>query len=321
MSEPTNIDFEKGLDMTGVNPATAANFNTLIDAAQPYSEVDPIEGKGLSIVTRNNADDSPCVPDPTVNANWKRYFWVRVKYNEDGARIVYKWNDSLTPDATYLKWEEFGSTTSVQAEIDALDADVLALQSAQANLSNQLNAVSGVANSAQADATEALNSIPDVTALTEAITVTLPAADTANAAAAAAAQSTANTANTNANNALTQSNAVANSRFFTSADVPVTGATEGTLILNAAHLLGAAPHFVKAVMVCTTIDNGYAVGDEVDVDAFYAGSFSAFAVASNATNVFVTQRAAAPSITVKTTGAGNGIASGSWSLRVYAWKG
>lgn len=313
MSAPTNVDFKKGIDFAGINPGTAADHNTLVDAARPFAEANPIEGKGLFIVTINNFDGTPCVPDAiSTNQNWRRNIWVRVDYNSAAKRIAYIWNDSKAPDATYLKWEEFGSTTDLQAAIDAIEIDIIALQAAQANLATQLNATAAIANAAAADAASALAAVPDISALTTAVTITLPAADTANAAASALAQTTANTALTNANLALAQSNLVAANRFYQTADYAFAASS---LAINEVHGLGGVPHWVRFVMICQTAELGYAIGDEVD-------NSDDFTISSNATNICASENnSATHNIFHKTTGVLTNITNANWKIRMYAWRG
>lgn len=322
MADPTNIDLVKGFDFTGVNPGTAADHNNLVDLARPYAETNPLEGKGFIITTQDEADNTPHVPDAiSTNQNWKRYLWQRISGSGVTSTRVYKWDENVAPDATYLKWTELGSVDSINTAIAAIEADIVALQATQANQATQLNATAAIANAAAADAASALAAVPDVAAITQAVTVTLPAADSANAAAAANALAAANAAQSSATAAANNAASVAAAKFKTSSTA-VFGA--GSLI-DEAHTLTGIPHFARFIGVCTVADNGYAIGDEVDLSQFVtgAGNTAAFSYGVNATNVFITGDSAAPPIRLgnKASGVANNVTLARWSVKAYLWMG
>lgn len=108
---------------------------------------------------------------------------------------------------------------------------------------------------------------------------------------------------------------------FTSAAVALSA---GSQLINTAHGLAATPANVRCVAICGTINAGYAVGDEVDVESFEVsgGSGQGFGYGANATNVFVVQSSAATAgnlnVYHKTTGVTTAITAGDWTIKIYA---
>lgn len=101
------------------------------------------------------------------------------------------------------------------------------------------------------------------------------------------------------------------------------GAMGGAAVFTQAHSLGAKPKLVRIVCICTTIDVGYAVGDELDIYALRiaANNFNSSAVTSDGTNITVTLAggAAGNEIPNKGTGVYAAMTEASWSLKIYAW--
>lgn len=92
----------------------------------------------------------------------------------------------------------------------------------------------------------------------------------------------------------------------------------GATVVSAAHGLGAVPSRWRVLLVCTTIDQGYAVGDILDVTANNEGSGARGNTASaNATaiqlagnSIYVTPKAGGAVAVLTTT---------SWQVRFEAW--
>ena len=99
------------------------------------------------------------------------------------------------------------------------------------------------------------------------------------------------------------------------------GALGGSQVYSQAHGLGGTPKQVRVVAVCATIDNGYAVGDELDIHSLRdAGNVSA-GVCADGTNITVLlSSAAGNSIPNKGTGVYAAMTEASWNLKIYAWK-
>jgi len=196
MSAPTNSDFVKGFDFTGVVAATPAEVNNLVDNAVPYQEVDALEGKGLTVVTKDTAIDTPSVPDAVSVVKWKRYLWTRLPYAgaDWTTPKVYVWADLATSVATYLKWVEVGDTSTLQSDLTTLETQVTNLDTNVTDLTAQVNATSTIANNA---ATTANDAAADIVVLEASVATAAAnsqtAINTANAAstAATAAQATA----------------------------------------------------------------------------------------------------------------------------------
>jgi len=194
----TEIDFVKGVDLTVLDPINASDVNNLVDLATTKMDTNG-DGKGLNILTIDQALDTPTVPDAAAVVKWQKYQWTRIPHASasDATPKIYAWNPAITTDPTYQNWvQTVVDITTIQAQIDA------ALAAAQAANSNS-NVALTTANAANVAATSALSVVTD--AQTDATAALANAA--AALAAAVAAQNTANTANTTANTALTTANA------------------------------------------------------------------------------------------------------------------
>jgi hypothetical protein len=89
-------------------------------------------------------------------------------------------------------------------------------------------------------------------------------------------------------------------------------------IMKTNHGLPGAPQLVRFILVCQTNDDGYVVGDEVDVPSFNANQTPAFSGGANLTNVFLSQFANAFMVDNKTNGAQAGATSARWKAKCYA---
>lgn len=326
----TSQDFVHGVDFTGVNPATGADHNNLVDVAAPVLD-SATEGKGIAIWTIDSALGVPVVPNTPAVVKWKRYIWIRVPFA--GATIkapsIYVWNDDAPNDATYRRWLVNATDfTDIQAQIDAIVADVTTVEgiangaAAMASAANilasnaNLNAIAAnnTANAAAANATTALANA--ATAQATAVTAgTLATAANANAATALAAANAA----TAAVGAL--SNTVGASTFFNNG---VEYNIVGGVVFDVAHGLGAVPKFVRVVLVNKTTEFGYAVGDEVDAGAVLNATGQvrlSFIPGASATNVFlICVDSAGLIFSSKVDGTFVTLTAGNWRAKVYCWK-
>lgn len=205
-------DFLHGVDMTGLNPAAAADFNNLVDQCSPFNDGQPYQGKGIVLITKDTALNTPDVPNASLTAKWKSYLWVRVPAvgSLSPQAHLYSWNDDNVNDPTLLKWSLIAvDLTSLQNQITTL-TNSLATTSAQANAAYALaTAVNALATNANANANAAVttannasasaataNNTANATAgqLTSVQTAVTNATNTANAAntAATAAQASVN---------------------------------------------------------------------------------------------------------------------------------
>lgn len=93
-------------------------------------------------------------------------------------------------------------------------------------------------------------------------------------------------------------------------------------IANTNHGLPGNPQMVRWVLACVTADEGYAVGDEVDIQSFYhvGSGNSYFACGGNATNLFITCLDTALEIKVRNKGVGDtvDITESRWRARGHA---
>jgi len=95
--------------------------------------------------------------------------------------------------------------------------------------------------------------------------------------------------------------------------------TPGTPV-SLPHNLGAMPMNVQWMLVNTSTDAGYSVGDEVAVQSFNgSSSVPNFAAGKTATSVFITPTSNAnPGVPNKATGANTGITPSKWQFVCYA---
>ena len=326
------FDIVKGTDFTALTTATAADHNTLVDAANPVLDTS-VEGKGFVIWSVDSALDTPIVPDPTLSSShfkWKRYVWLRVPHSTATNLVpkLYVWNDNATSIATYLKWRQIeADLSSVEADITALENDVADLQADIATVSSQASAAVLLAGPASTNASKALGVAGDAKANAQTAIADAAAAQTD----ADAAQATADAANTAATSATTAANAASASvtalaatvKSFTSSATSLNSIAAAASLINEAHGLGAAPRQCRGVLVCTATDVGYAVGDEVDLASVqYFGSQPAFSVWSNSTNVGMSIQGSAGPTAIYLIGklgtGSNYIDKSKWSVKVYA---
>jgi len=203
-------DISKGADMTGINPYNGGDLNVLVDNAQPVDDTNG-EGKGLTLVTKDTAVDTPNVPNATIagQTKWKRYFWIRIPYNTvvDKTPLIYAWNDNAPNDATLLKWVRLLIDTTV---IENLANTALANSQQAITTANTANTTSNAANvSANTANTNANNALAQVAGATAAAANAVTQAATANSN-ATSALSNANSAVASANNAVNIANQATN---------------------------------------------------------------------------------------------------------------
>lgn len=107
---------------------------------------------------------------------------------------------------------------------------------------------------------------------------------------------------------------------FTSTNQTITSAG----LLTLAHSLDASPTLMRFSLICTTIDNGWAVNDVVEVAPGVTASAgnSGFAAYSDATNIYIRFGSLATNPILyynKTTGASIALTSANWRMIVRAW--
>lgn len=164
-------DFDKGIDFTGINPATGGDHNNLIELAVPRPDGSAAEGKGLVVVTTDAALNIPAVPDASATTKWKRYLWVRRSFDGSASPKVYAWDDNAVNHVTFFKWleatqdmTEFENdiAAALAAATNAETVASLVATSAATAITTANGAVTtandalAVANAAQADADAAL---------------------------------------------------------------------------------------------------------------------------------------------------------------------
>lgn len=146
-----NIDFTKGVDLTGVATIDAAAINSLFEDGSPKNDTAGVEGKGLVLWNVDSAPSTPVeVPNPLASAaytKWKRYIWVRIPFILAPSQqpIIYIWNDNVVSGAL-LKWVEVSTdVTAIYAAIAATDAVADSAKATADSLWTQINGAGGVA--------------------------------------------------------------------------------------------------------------------------------------------------------------------------------
>jgi hypothetical protein len=202
----TSLDFEAGIDFTALNPATGGDHNSLVEMATPRED-SATEGKGIVLMTKDSALDTPQVPDASIDTKWQRYLWERKPHAtaDDTAPIVYAWDENAPNDIILRRWVPIApSAAEFQAVVDNA---LLEAETATATANTAL----ATANAANASAATALTNANDAVttagAVSDDASNALSAANDANAisiaaqtqannalAAATAAQTTATTA-------------------------------------------------------------------------------------------------------------------------------
>jgi len=92
------------------------------------------------------------------------------------------------------------------------------------------------------------------------------------------------------------------------------------VVANIPHGFSNAPSNVRWVVVCTTTNVGYSVGDELNVASVDANSYPAFSSGANSTNVFLIfdDNSSAFEIANKSTGARQNGVIADWKAKCYA---
>lgn len=298
-------DILKGIDFTGLSPATGADFNQLVDLAAPVLDT-AAEGKGLNLWTADSALNTPIVPNPLTSASynkWKRYVWIRKLHSSAGnvASKAYVWNDDATSVATYLKWREITTDlTAIQADVATALADAAAAQVTADNAASVATVANTNANAASITATAANTTA--INAATAAITAQASANEAlADAEAAAASATNAQTTATAAQNTANTAQALASvNRKNKYLKITYRGATEqpgtanqwnrlpldtevhdeGNLATLAANVitLNAGTYFVDAFVPCYDLRTGMLmVGNDSDTTVLLKGADTFFA--------------------------------------------
>lgn len=198
-------DLLHGIDFTGINPASGGDHNNLVDQSAPVDDGGGY-GKGLVIVTKDQAVNTPDVPNAVVTGKWSRYLWIRIPHNAatDLKPKAYAWNIAGPNDVTFLHWTVIApSTADFQAQIDVLgviaNSALLSANAANVTASNaNSNAATALtnANAAETSANNAaaLAGTANTNATNAGNAASQASTDAANALAAANAQKSVTTA-------------------------------------------------------------------------------------------------------------------------------
>lgn len=201
----TSQDLLKGVDFTILVNGNGTTLNQSIELSVPLKGATDLLGKGLVIVTKDTALDTPDIPDPFASDSynkWQRYLWLRRSFDEtvNKTPILYGYNTvALNPTLNDYWWP-------LGPDVDAINAAIAAAVTDAANALNTALAANATAAAAQTTANTAnINATTAVTTANGATVVANGAQITAIAASTTAATASANAtaANTTANAALT----------------------------------------------------------------------------------------------------------------------
>lgn len=302
-------DFVKGTDFTGLTEANASDLNQLVDSATTQQDTATSNGKGLVLVTDDSALDTPDVPDAVGTPKWTRYLWARRPHSTSPTTnlIVYAWNDNAVSDPTYLKWVETNSVDVAGLEADIAAAQATAdtalatansaaatagtAQSAANTAVNTANDALSTANTALATASDPLSQIADESITVAKLvsdldlsgkTVTLPANSVTAAMLAQVLDLSTKNITLPASSVINIINA--NTRSYVSSPQPI---ASGVVLAATAHGLSSIPNTVRAMLICTTNDSDYVVGDRIDAALVHSpGNGPQFTYGASATQIW-----------------------------------
>jgi hypothetical protein len=89
-------DIKTPFDITGFARITAAKLQQFVALSQIEDD------KGIILVTSDDANGNPEVPDAETNVKWQNYLWLRISAT---SITLYGWNPSRAVDAVFLKWQ------------------------------------------------------------------------------------------------------------------------------------------------------------------------------------------------------------------------
>lgn len=95
----STIDIITPFDPTGFTQLSGAQLQQLVSGIAPYTNV------GFFLLTEDDNQGNPTVPDPTAlpsTAKWAAYGWLRVSAN---GVALYIWNPVAASSATLLQWQ------------------------------------------------------------------------------------------------------------------------------------------------------------------------------------------------------------------------
>lgn len=327
-------DFEKGIDFTALGPgASAGSHNTLVDNASPYTDIPTQSGKSIILWSVDIALGIADVPDASTTTKWKQYIWMRVPNFLAGSQlpVLYVWNEFVASDPTYRKWVVFNDLTALTALITALDTRVDNVEISVNNVLTTANAANALAAQALAAAQAALTAAQEANVnAEEALNLAQGALTTAGNALTAAnnAATVAATAKTTADSALANEAANRASRYRTG--TIATAIAAGRFTGDIAHGFASTPDVVEWRLICTTVNLGYALNDEVPItsitsedggDADY--DLPVFVPGQDANYIWLTYNSvigAQVKLLNKTTGVPTAWNSANWKVKAIAIK-
>ena len=106
---PQTVDLLAPFDPTGFATLSGAELMQLVSGLAPQAYV------GWNVVTDDDINGNPSVPNANVTAKWKYYNWVRRASN--GGVLLYVWNPAAATDATFLNWQVANVSSIVAGSI------------------------------------------------------------------------------------------------------------------------------------------------------------------------------------------------------------
>ena len=136
MSIPSQTDFVPGLDPTGRTTISGAQLYEMVSGLAAYAD------KGLVIVTTDNPDTTPNVPDANTTTKWKRCVWLRTTAT---LVIPYVWSPYVN-DAVYLGWVTIAQSSLIVTNSMIQDNTITAAKIASVNGSAIIGSLSASAS-------------------------------------------------------------------------------------------------------------------------------------------------------------------------------
>lgn len=334
-------DLSKGLDLTGRTTVTPYQLNQLVDAGTVRTN------RGLLLITNAAPNvvafprytnmiwlDQSSIPFVLKSWNANSNAWIAVSFGTN-AIITAQIGDG---QVTTPKLAD-GAVTTIKLGDNSVTSDkIIAGQVTASKMANNSVTTLSITNGAVTSDKIAINGVITTNILDGAITSNkIAAASITSDKFAPGAIGVATLADNSVSGIKIQTGAISTTNILAGsvttnkisfgmwlstnqlAAVPAAGAAAAFT-----HTFPAQPQSIRVVLVCTSADLNYSVGDEVEITGFQnvvaADDYPAFAVITTSAGTSVIRGSGASTITGinKTTGAAASITTGNWNVKYYA---
>ena len=333
-------DFRKGIDFTGLTEATGAQHNQLVDNATVAAK------RGLVIV-------QTATPDTTTYPRFTNYLWLDINYTPP---ILKSWSWGVTNWVTATIPAnsigtaniQDGAVTNPKLATNSVNTSQLYDNSVTSDKIVALSITSGKLNNNSVDSTNiidgtivhndiATGGVWTTNILDGSVTgikIGNGAVGTTNI--AGGGVTITNLATNSVGTAQILVNAIVTTNILNQAVTtnklsvyipefysPTTNAMPSAGAANSySHGLSGVPTMIRVVLQCNQTENGYSVGDELDVHGIYStGVVPAFEIATSSTTISLVRYDTSSTIYVlnKSTGAQSTLTTTKWVVKVRAW--